>query len=464
MYESYFQLTDRPFAAVPKIEQYYPARAIEAARRTLIRCIDRAEGVGIVIGPSGVGKTLVCQLLAHQFRDVFEIAMLGQTRVDSPRSLLQAILFDLRIECRGLNDGDLRLALVDHLTRDDTKGAGLLLLADEAHMLPARVLEEIRLITNVTVAGEPRVRCVMAGAPLLEEHLASPKLESFTQRAAARCYLDPLDRQETGEYVRAQMAAAGVDSRSIFSADALSGVFNASDGIPRLINQVCDHALVLAAANGASLISQHDIDAAWADLQQLPTPWNGSGEKRGSNAVIEFGQLDDEPLTPAKDREAEREPIALRLAQGLDDVDFDTEQGPEQRLEVLEKAVTSLDTGATAVGVSSVSVSTDSDPFAEQFDQEEVVVDRYQTSSPEVWDQMPHVYSSEGAVLAKLLETVVETAAAAEVAAAPTSWAEHAEDDLIIVEDDPTILPAGGNANRVVRTEYSQLFAKLRRG
>ena len=272
MYEAFFHLKERPFAATPRVEQYFPARVTEAARRTLVRCIERAEGMGVLVGASGTGKTLVCQMLSSEFEDAFDVVMLGTSRIDSPRTLLQAILFGLELPCRGLADGDMRLALVDHLTRADA--SGMLLVADEAHTLPARVLEEIRLITNITVAGQPRVRFVMAGSHLLEEHLASPKLASFSQRAAARCYLEPMDRGETTAYIRAQIAAAGGDARRIFTDAAFESVYRASDGVPRLINQLCDHALLLAHAAREHQLTEREIEEAWADLQQLPTPWS----------------------------------------------------------------------------------------------------------------------------------------------------------------------------------------------
>ena len=195
--------------------------------------------------------------------------------------------------CRGLPDGDMRLALVDHLTRADAN-AGMLLIADEAHTLPARVLEEIRLITNITVAGQPRARFVMAGSHLLEEHLASPKLESFSQRAAARCYLEPLDRSETTAYIRAQIAAAGGDARRIFTDAALESVYRASDGVPRLINQLCDHALLLA-----HTARQHQLSRARNRrglVRSAATPHaveRGRNEPCKPSGVIEFGQLDD---------------------------------------------------------------------------------------------------------------------------------------------------------------------------
>ena len=465
MYESFYHLTDRPFAATPRIDQYFPARAIEGARRTLVRCVERAEGIGVVVGPSGIGKTLLCQMLREHFQDAFEVIMLGATRIDSPRSLLQAMLFDLGLPCRGLADGDLRLALVDHLTREAGR-AGALLIADEAHTLPARVLEEIRLIMNITVAGQPRVRFLMVGGPSLEEHLASPKLESFSQRAAARCYLEPLDRGETAGYIAAQIMAAGGEPRRMFAESALESVYRATDGVPRLINQVCDHALVLAFAKRVDRLAEREIEEAWADLQQLPTPWSGSAvtEPMPADDVIEFGQLDEEP--ESFDSAA---PMGPRLAAGLDETEADAEPMFEPEMPGLDSATietqqsTSIEIGMQPRPASTVAVAPTANPFGDDFDHEEIVVDRFCSAHAAVWDQMPHVYSSEGRVLAELLQPFVQTAKTSPVAEAPI-WPES-ETELIVVEDDPVaatvVRPA---ASRAYRQEYSQLFAKLRRG
>lgn len=455
MYEAFYHLCKRPFAATPSVEHYYPARAIEAARRTLVRTIDRAEGIGVLVGRSGTGKTLVCQMLRHQFQETFSVAVLGRTRLDSPRALLQAILFELGLPCRGMEDGDLRLSLIDYLTSAAASRDGLLLVADEAHTLPARVLEEVRLITNVTVDSRPRVRLVLAGGPPLEERLASPKLESFSQRTAARCYLEPFDQRETADYVAAQMAWAGVEAGEVFSDQALEAVYRASDGIPRLVNQVCDHALVLAFADGVELLGEKDVEQAWADLQQLPTPWNeSSGGEQGKEDVIQFGRLEDE-----LDESREPQP-SLRLADELTDADME----PAERLDRIEEHLASIDVGLAPAPATSVETTLLGDPFRESFaEEEEVVVDRFATQHAAVWEQMPHVYSAEGRLLSALLEPFVQATKALPLSTTPR-W-EGSEGDLIVVEDDPTApraaRPAEGQA---VRQEYKQLFAKLRRG
>ncbi len=300
MYESFFGLVRRPFVASADADCYYPATAIETARQTLFRCIDRGEGAALLIGPAGAGKSLLLQVLAEQFRGRFGIALLGSGRFNTRRELLQAILYELGLPYRDFEEGELRLALIDHLSKSDNEQEGMLLLIDEAHLLPLKLVEEVRLITNLVRGGQPKVRLVLAGSPALDERFTSPKLDAFNQRISARCYLQAFDRNETSEYVKAQIEWAGGQSSAIFSPEALDGAYQATQGVPRLLNQVCDHALLLACAAGATSLDRASVEEAWADLQQLPTPWNRDSSHAQSDAspggeVIEFGILEDEP-------------------------------------------------------------------------------------------------------------------------------------------------------------------------
>ena len=136
MYDGCFGLTRRPFASVPQVDQYFPANAIEGARTTLARCIQRGEGAGLVVAPSGTGKTLLCLLLAEQFRRSFQVAMLASGRLSTRRALFQAILYALGRPYRYMDEGELRLAIVEHLTAGEGSQRGMLLLIDEAHTLP----------------------------------------------------------------------------------------------------------------------------------------------------------------------------------------------------------------------------------------------------------------------------------------------------------------------------------------
>ena len=128
-----------------------------------------------------------------------------------------------------------------------------MLLVDEAQSLSPALLDELRVMTNLVHGGAPRVRLVLAGSAALEESFANVELESFSQRLSTRCYLAPMTRNETSQYIRAQIAASGGDPDELFVEDAAGAVFEATDGVPRLVNQLCDRALVMAEAQNLCL-------------------------------------------------------------------------------------------------------------------------------------------------------------------------------------------------------------------
>ena len=290
MHESSLRLRERPFPAAPLAAAYFPSESLEQARRQLHRCVERAEGVGVVIGAAGMGKSLLLQVLATQFGDHFHLAHLAGAGICNRRALLQSILFELQLPYRNLEEGELRLSLMDHLQPSRECPHGMLLLIDEAHTLPLRLLEELRLLTNLVREGTPRVRLVLAGSPALDERLANPRLDSFQQRIAVRAYVHSLTIHETGEYLRHEAARCGGQAEAIFAGDAARAVHLASAGIPRLINQICDYALTTATS--AAPITAAAIQRAWSELQQLPMPWS-EAPVAPSSAAIEFGSLDD---------------------------------------------------------------------------------------------------------------------------------------------------------------------------
>lgn len=297
MYETFFHFRQRPFLASPSIERYFPGQAIEHARQTLLRCVERAQGPGLLVGPTGTGKSLVCQMLADQLSGNFRVALLANTRLSTRRSLLQNVLFELGLSYRDLDEGEMRLSLLQHIEPSVECSQGLVLIVDEAQSLPLRLLEELRALTNVVRHGRSRVQLVLAGGSALEERFAHPKLESFNQRIAARCYLQAFNRSESYEYVRAQLASVDASAEPLFPAESMEAVFRATDGVPRLINQVCDLALLQAAQARRAVVDPGCIEAAWAELQQLPAPWQNPSSTPAAGAssgIIEFGSLDDD--------------------------------------------------------------------------------------------------------------------------------------------------------------------------
>ncbi len=398
-------LEDRPFNAMPDVRRYFPAEAIEEARQTLAGSIERGSGPGLAIGPAGCGKSMLCHVLAELFRHQLAVVHLSSARIQNSRALLQAILFELGLEYRKRDEGELRLELIGYLSRSDKCPEGILLIVDEAHTLPVRVLEELRMLSNLVRGGVPRVRIVLAGGPALEERFTHPKLESFNQRIAARTYLRAWDRAETEQYIAGELEAVGVESASVFSPGAVDRIYRATDGIPRLVVQLCDYALTLAIAGGRQSIDAEGIDEAWADLQQLPAPWNESARptkpsESGQPSIIEFGALDSsaadedtaEDVSPSvasfevgsQPTATDNQPAdATAMAHSLPDPDMPPAEDP---LESLTAGVSALEEEFGAPGsiapqraakpeFDATSVNAPGD--AEAFEDEEVIIDRY---------------------------------------------------------------------------------------
>ena len=464
MYEAYFNFTSRPFASTAQAEQYFAGEAIENARQRLIRCIDRGEGTGMAVGPSGTGKTLLCQMLAKHFCDKFDVVLLCSGRLSTRKALFQTILYELGRPYREMDEGELRIALGDYLLGDGPLGDGaesgpLLLLVDEAQNLPLRLLEEVRMLTNLVNQSGPKIRLVLCGGSILEERFASPRLESFSQRIVARCYLEPFNRAETQQYLRERIDAVGGDGESFFDENTSQAVYQATDGVPRLINQVCDHALLMAYSAARKQLRARDIEEAWADLQQLPTPWSDEdtaevGEKGGSG-ILEFGGLDDEPDFP----EQTNKPSLLAA---LDDGQEDVASVAMADVERLEQTLSDLDESdldgdfepAGSIGPEvELTFGELDNPFEEEFQDEEVISRRY--------GETPSRIASQTLPLRR--EDVRE-------ASEPEAEVEFGDadvimPDVIMIKDGIEQSPGRSPGVAVARKhQYNQLFAKLRRG
>ncbi len=303
MYEQIYHFHSRPFTATPYVKHYFAGQAIQQSLTQASMCVDRGTGPVVVVGATGTGKSLLLAMLEGQFQSRFNVVNLGCVRLDQRRELLQSLLHELQLPFKDLSETELRFSLIDYLKPSEKCPNGILLLVDEAQALSVDMLDEISLITNFVREGQPRVRLVMAGSQRLEENLNHATLESFNQRIAARCYLGNLNRDETANYVTEHIDRAGGTGSRLFHADSLRAIHDVSDGCPRLINQVCDQALILAATRAEKEITDACIHEAWADVQSFPgsfnpstsTPVVASGLKNDESwTVIEFGQLDDE--------------------------------------------------------------------------------------------------------------------------------------------------------------------------
>ncbi|QDS97941.1 ExeA family protein [Adhaeretor mobilis] len=294
----------RPFLSAPSARRYFPASTIEESRQRITQNVQRGSGVALVISGAGLGKSMLLEVLATQFSTERPVITLAGAQLCTRRALLQMILFQLGLPFKDLTEGELRLSILSHLqsqavgSDSQDSRAGLLLLVDEAESLPVRLLEELRVLTNVAQGGVSLVDLVLAGGPALEEQLAERAMEALSQRLSVRCYLSPFGREETFQYVRSQVAAVDGDPAKFFTQDALEALFAATDGIPRLINQLGDQLAFSAEQTGTLPITGQMVQAAWAEIQQLPAPWNVQDAPLATTSMnassIEVGELSED--------------------------------------------------------------------------------------------------------------------------------------------------------------------------
>jgi general secretion pathway protein A len=266
MYPTHFQLRQRPFPATPDPTRYYPSTSHERAIARLLGGLIDGEGVMVLTGEPGTGKTLLCHCLLERLGSRTNIAFLTNSRAGTCAGLLQAILYDLSLPYEGRGEQELRLALTDHLLRGYEEGRGTLLILDEAQHLTADLLEEVRLLGNLEARSGKAVQVVLVGQPPLLTTLRSRELTALWQRVAIRAEVGPLPLQEAADYLLHHLRVAGGRPERLFADEALELLSRQTRGVPRLLNQAAHHALHLAAEAGAA---QVDVEAALEALALL---------------------------------------------------------------------------------------------------------------------------------------------------------------------------------------------------
>ncbi|MFM8414153.1 MAG: ExeA family protein [Planctomycetota bacterium] len=457
--------------ASPRTQFYHAAREIDGALKGIERCIRRAEGVGLVVGPPGTGKSLLLLKLAEQVRDDFDVALLTGASICTRRALWQSILAAIGEPYRGIDEAELRIAIVERIRGLAAAGSGLVILVDEAHTLPTRLIEELRLLTNVPTPL-PAVHIVLAGTTRLDELLGAARMESLTQRVAVRGYLEPLDHAETLAYLRTQTKAAGLTWERLFGDGSDDAVYRVTEGVPRLINQVCDQALVMV-AESQRRVTAADIAAAWREIQRLPS--TGFAER----------PTGDSPAAGSPDT-ADEPPAAL-VGDEVGVIEFGASDGV---LEVGGQPDDLPPAGHAAApdgdpwGGPDVELVFDGgdDPFEAFFARETPAVERHRIQGPDGFDGCRQVVSREGQSLGRLLATVARDPGSppAEVAGGGMADADASrpaertaeeevdvidDSDMVVIEEDlaQTTGDAGRSVFSVRPSDYRSLFTRLRR-
>lgn len=264
---SLFGLDRQPFRPAVDPAAYFPASSHEAARAALAEAFARRDPIVLIDGPAGVGKTIVARKWLEDLVPDVPRVVVPSARAAKPVELLQAMLFDLALPYQGLTEQEARLALTGRLLELATECSyPTVVVLDEAHHLNESALEELRLLGNLETRRGVALFAVLVGSATLRESLTNPGLQTFAQRLAVRAAIEPLGVDESSEYLRHQIGAAGGDPGAVFSAESLPLLAGACRGVPRFLNRAAMLALELAASGESN---QADVEAVLEALDRL---------------------------------------------------------------------------------------------------------------------------------------------------------------------------------------------------
>jgi type II secretory pathway predicted ATPase ExeA len=276
MYEAYFRLQRRPFSATPDASCFFSCEPIKTVLEELVQRAASGQGISVLTAAAGTGKTLLCRRLHLELSADFTPVFLATAGFATRRALFQAIQFELGRRYGGLDEQELRLELVSSLKGLVQSGRPAVLIVDEAHLLSEKLLEEIRALASLVEGDQPLARVVLSGQMALEMKLLDPALEALNQRLGCHLYLEPLTRQQSRDFIHYRVQWAGGDAARLFDSTAIDLIAEASSGLPRCLNQLCDHSLLLTFVQEAPVVSRELVESALADLKQLPLHWNES--------------------------------------------------------------------------------------------------------------------------------------------------------------------------------------------
>ncbi len=244
MYENFYGFLEKPFNTTPDSKFFFPSAKHTEALNSLIYAINERKGFVVITGEIGAGKTTVTRTLLGKLDVNTRIAMVTNSHV-TQKELIAQILEELEVEYRSGAKQKMLSQLNAFLIQQLSQDTNVVLIIDEAQNLTPKVLEEVRMLSNLETEKEKLIQIILVGQPELKKKLENQKLEQFKQRIAVFYHLTPLSHEETKAYIRHRLnLASGGKDVDLFSPEAVDLIYKYSKGTPRLINLVCDSSLL----------------------------------------------------------------------------------------------------------------------------------------------------------------------------------------------------------------------------
>lgn len=269
MYQSFYGFTEMPFNITPDPKFLYLSPTHQEALQHLKFGVEQRKGFIVVVGEVGCGKTTLCRRFLNELDpERFDTALIVNPRVNE-NQILRAILQELGENQISEDPHDLVLQMQRVLLSRIERGRDIVLIIDEAQNLSFEVLEQIRLLSNLETDKQKLLQIVLMGQPELKDILKREELRQLRQRILVHCELRPLTRKDLGHYVQHRLTRAGGNGRPSFSRFALWKVHRYTRGIPRIVNNLCDKALLSAYIRDSDEVAYGDVQRAVKDLRSL---------------------------------------------------------------------------------------------------------------------------------------------------------------------------------------------------
>jgi general secretion pathway protein A len=295
MYKAFFGFTENPFNMSPDPTFLFRSAQHEEALANLIYGVQSRKGFVVLTGEVGTGKTTMLECL-RDFLSSQQIvfASLFNSRLNV-QQFFEMIAYDFGLRCTRTSKTEVLFALNEMIIERANLGRTTVLIVDEAHNLDWDVLEEIRLLGNLENRRGKMLQILLAGQPELDRKLEAPDFRQLKQRIALRCVLQPFQIDETREYIQSRLSRAGIKEQTIFPADILCEIHLRTQGIPRVINAMCDNLLLTAFALETRIVTLAMVEEVAADMR---LQWPGQRSLRADSEFAEIPLREHRQYTP----------------------------------------------------------------------------------------------------------------------------------------------------------------------
>src|SRR5580704_1492703 len=255
MYNAFFGFSESPFSLSPDPAFFYRSEQHEEALANLVYGVQARKGFIVLSGEVGTGKTTMLECLRDYLEAQYiEFAFIFNSRINTEQ-FFEMIAYDLDLPCARTSKTEVLFALNQLLVEQAQEGRTVVLIVDEAHNLDWDVLEEIRLLGNLENRNGKLLQIILAGQPELDRKMEAPEFRQLKQRIALRCALQPFRVEETVDYIQSRLTRAGMKQQTVFTPEILREIHFRTQGIPRVINAVCDNLLLTAFALESKVVT-----------------------------------------------------------------------------------------------------------------------------------------------------------------------------------------------------------------